>query len=68
MIPRDAVKTLYTDLLKERNRWAKSTHETAVAKTVAYQNAASMVLRVLDEYPDGAQYLHAPHDQLRVSK
>lgn len=61
---REAIRTVYADLLRERERWAKSILPAATQRAVAYQSAASMVLRALDENPETATYLHPPHDGL----
>jgi hypothetical protein len=62
---RKAVRELYLDLLREREKWAKSDLPCAAQRAILYQGAAARVMRVLDENPESeAIYLHPPHDRL----
>lgn len=45
---RDRIRKVTAELLRERERWANSTIDGAVARAVAYQNAAGQLIRALD--------------------
>lgn len=62
---RDAIRSVYTDLLRDRERCANSTVPGSADKAVAYQSAAARIMRALDDNPPTtARYLEPPHDQL----
>jgi hypothetical protein len=45
---RDRIRRVTVHLLRERDRWATSKAECAVARAVAYQSAAGSLIRALD--------------------